>query len=314
LYPSEEAVAVTLERVTVRVPATVANLGAGFDVLAAAVGVHAEVTLAPADRPRVVVAGADVPQDGSNLVYRSAAAAAASLGYRGAFALTATSPIPLRSGLGSSAAAIVGGVVAATRLLGAAPEPDRLLALAAQIEGHPDNVAAALMGGVVVVARDEVGLRWAKVTPALPLAVALAVPELEIETGQARQLLPAQVSREDAVFNLGQVALLVAALAQGRGDLLRRALGDRLHQPYRAALVPGFDAVVAAAREAGAYGAVLSGSGPTVAALAPPEAAAAAGAAMQEAFRRVGVASRAIVTAIEPRGALDDAPDAARDA
>jgi homoserine kinase len=314
LHPSEEAVTVTLERVTVRVPATVANLGAGFDVLAAAVGIHAELTLAPADRPRVVVTGADVPQDGSNLIYRSAAAAAEALGYRGAFSLMATSPIPLRSGLGSSAAAIVGGVVAATRLLGGPTDPDGLLTLAARIEGHPDNVAAALLGGVVVVARDGVGLRWAKVTPAVPLAVALAVPELEIETARARRILPAQVSREDAVFNLGQVALLVAALAQGRGDLLPRALGDRLHQPYRAALVPGFDDVVAAAREAGAYGAVLSGSGPAVAALAPPAAAAAVGTAMQEAFRRVGVASRAIVTAIEACGALDDVPDVARGA
>ncbi|MDR7423293.1 MAG: homoserine kinase [Armatimonadota bacterium] len=298
--------AVTLERATVRVPATVANLGAGFDVLGAAVGLHAEITLEPADGPQVSVAGADVPQDDSNLIYRSAVVAAQMLGYRGAFALRATSPIPQRSGLGSSAAAIVGGVVAATRLLGGSPEPDRLLALAAEIEGHPDNVAAALFGGVVVVARDEGGFRWVKVTPALPLAVALAVPALEVETDRARRLLPAQVAREDAVFNLGQVALLVAALGQGRGDLLRGALGDRLHQPYRAALVPGFERVVAAAVEAGAYGAVLSGSGPTVAALAAPEVAAAAGEAMQDAFRRAGVGSRVIVTAVETRGALDE--------
>jgi homoserine kinase len=310
LYLSEARVSVALERVTVRIPATVANLGAGFDVLAAAVGLHAEITLAPADRPQVAVSGADVPQDGSNLIYRSAAAVAETLGYGGAFALTATSPIPLRAGLGSSAAAIVGGVVAASRLLGGPLEPDDLLALAARIEGHPDNVAGALLGGVVAVARGEGGFRWAKVTPALPLAVALVVPDLQVETDQARRLLPAQVSREDAVFNLGQVALLVAALSQGRGDLLRHALGDRLHQPYRAALVPGFDRVVAAAVASGAYGAVLSGSGPTVAALAPPDAAAAAGAAMQDAFRRAGVASRVIVTAVESRGALDESRDA----
>jgi homoserine kinase len=301
---------VTLERVTVRVPATVANLGAGFDVLAAAVGLHAEITLAPADRPRVAVSGVDVAQDASNLIYRSAAGVAEALGYRGAFALTATSRIPLRAGLGSSAAAIVGGLVAAGRLLGGPVEPDALLARAAQIEGHPDNVAGALLGGVVVVARDGDGFRWAKVTPALPLAVALVVPDLEVETESARRLLPAQVSRDDAVFNLGQVALLVAALGQGRGDLLRRALGDRLHQPYRAALVPGFDRAVAAAVDAGAYGAVLSGSGPTMAALAPPGAAAAAGAAMQDAFRRAGVGSQVIVTAVETRGALETARDA----
>ncbi len=296
---------VALDRVTVRVPATVANLGAGFDVLAAAVGVHAEITLEPATAPRVAVSGVAVPQDVSNLIYRSAAAVAAQAGYRGAFALQAHSPIPMRSGLGSSAAAIVGGAVAASRLLGESLDADALLRVAADLEGHPDNVAAALFGGVVVVTRDGEAFRCIRIVPTLPLAVVLAVPGIEIDTAAARRLLPVQVSREDAVFNLGHAALLVAALVQGRADLLRGALGDRLHQPYRAPLVPGFNDVVAAAVGAGAYGAVLSGSGPTVAALVPPAAASEVGEAMRDAFRQAGVDSRAIVTAIEPRGALE---------
>lgn len=298
--------AVALDRVTVRVPATVANLGAGFDVLAAAVGVHAEVTLEPASSPRVEVTGVKVPQDASNLMYRSAAAVASAAGYRGAFALQAHSPIPLRSGLGSSAAAIVGGAVAASRLLGDSLDADALLRVAVDLEGHPDNVAAALFGGVVVVTRNGASLRWARLLPALSLAVVLAVPALQIETAVARQALPQQVSREDAVYNLGHVALLVTALAQGRADLLGDALRDRLHQPYRARFVPGFERVVAAAIAAGAYGAVLSGSGPTVAALADPPAAKAVADAMRDAFQRAGVDSRAIVTEIEGRGALED--------
>ncbi len=297
--------AVAVDRVTVRVPATVANLGAGFDVLAAAVDVRAEVTLGPAETPRVATTGVAVPQDASNLMYRSAAAVASTLGYRGAFALQAHSPIPLRSGLGSSAAAIVGGAVAASRLLGDALDADALLRIAAGLEGHPDNVAAALFGGVVVVAREGEVFRWARLIPALPLSVALAIPALQIDTAAARQALPAQVSREDAVFNLGHTALLVTALAQGQPELLRQALRDRLHQPYRKHLVPGFERVVAAAVDAGAYGAVLSGSGPTVAALAPPAAARVVGEAMRAAFESAGVASQVIVTSIDGRGALE---------
>ncbi len=292
------------DRVRVSVPASVANLGAGFDCLAAAVGVRAEIALARSAAPIVAVSGAQVPQDPSNLVYRSAAAVAEVAGYAGAFELRAYFPIPLRSGLGSSAAAIVSGVVAAARLLDAPLDTNGLLNLAVTLEGHPDNVAAALLGGVVVVARNGTGLRWSRVTPSLPLAVVLAIPDLEVETAAARQVLPEVVSLPDAVFNLGQVALLVTALSQGRADLLRDALCDRLHQPYRASLVPGFEAVVEAARAGGAYGAVLSGSGPTVAALSPPEATAVVGAAMCDAFAASGVESRVVVTEVDPSGAV----------
>ncbi len=297
--------AVALERVTVRVPATVANLGAGFDVLAAAVGVHAEITLAPAPSPQVAVTGVDVPQDASNLIYRSAVTVAGHVGYTGAFALQAHSPIPLRGGLGSSAAAIVGGVVAASRLLGDLLKPDDLLRIAAELEGHPDNVAAALLGGIVVVTLDGGVLRWARILPGFPLGVVLVTPALQVDTAAARAVLPAQVKLEDAVYNLGHAGLLLVGLAQGQPDLLRHALSDRLHQPHRRHLVPGFDRVVAGAIAAGAYGAVLSGSGPTVAALTPPEFARAVADAMIKAFQRAGVGSRAVVTGIEAHGALD---------
>ncbi|MDR7522012.1 MAG: homoserine kinase [Armatimonadota bacterium] len=293
------------ERVRVSVPASVANLGAGFDCLAAAVGIRAEIALARAASPAVAVTGVAVPQDETNLIYRSAAAVAERVGYAGAFELRASFPIPLRGGLGSSAAAIVGGAVAATRLLEAPLDADALLELATSFEGHPDNVAAALLGGVVIVAQNSAAIRWTRIVPPGSPAVVLAIPALEVETAKARQVLPDRVSREDAVFNLGHTALLVAALAQGRKDLLRVALHDRLHQPYRAPLVPGFGAVVDAAQRAGAYGAVLSGSGPTVAALAPPEAAPSVGEAMRRAFGQAGVESRVVVTEIDPRGALD---------
>jgi homoserine kinase len=293
------------DRVTVRVPATVANLGAGFDVLAAAVGIHAEVTVARAAAPSVRVPGPAVPQDTSNLIYRSAEAVAAVVGYCGAFAVEAQVSIPTHSGLGSSAAAIVGGVVAANRLLGDPLDNGQILRLAAGIEGHPDNVAGALFGGVVVVSRNGEVYHWTRILPNVLLSVVLAVPALEVPTSAARSLLPVQVSREDAVFNLGRATLLVAALAQGREDLLRHALDDRLHQCYRAPLVPGLEQVIAAAGRAGAHGAVLSGSGPTVAALSPPGAAPAVGEAMRQAFAGTGVESQVVITTIEPRGAVD---------
>ncbi len=293
------------DRVTVRVPATVANLGAGFDVLAAAVGIHTEVTVARTATPSVRVPGPGVPQDTSNLIYRSAEAVGAVVGYCGAFAVEAQLSIPTHSGLGSSAAAIAGGVVAANRLLGERLDDSQILRLAADIEGHPDNVAGALFGGVVVVSRNGEAYHWTRILPSVSLSVVLAVPALEVPTLAARSLLPAQVSREDAVFNLGRATLLVAALAQGREDLLRYALDDRLHQSYRAPLVPGLEQVIAAAGQAGAHGAVLSGSGPTVAALAPPAVAAAVGGAMRQAFADAGVESQVVMTTIEQRGALD---------
>jgi homoserine kinase len=302
---SEDGMTVAVGRVTVRVPATVANLGAGFDVLAAAVGVHAEITVEASAAARVSAPNLDVPQDASNLIYRSAAAVARAAGHTGAFAVEVRSPIPLRSGLGSSAAAIVGGLVAANHLVGAGLDAEALLGLAAQIEGHPDNVGAALLGGVVIVVSDGARYRWLRLAPAMPLAVVLVTPALQIETAAARRVLPRAVSREDAVFNIGRASLLVAALAQGRPDLLGDALQDRLHQPYRASLVPGFERVKAAAITAGAYGAVLSGSGPTIAALAAPPAAPAVAGAMQGAFGDAGLTSRANLTAIEPQGALD---------
>jgi homoserine kinase len=300
-------VVVALDRVTVRVPATVANLGAGFDVLAAAVGLYASVTLQPAPSPRVTVLGPSVPQDATNLTYRSAAAVAQAVGYTGAFLLQADSPIPLRSGLGSSAAAIVGGAVAASRLLGDSLDAGALLDLAIRLEGHPDNVAAALFGGVVIVTRDGTEWRCAQFAPALRVSVVLAIPDIQVETVVARQVLPSEISRDDAVHNIGRAARLVAALAAGRAEWLRGALGDRLHQPYRARFVPGFDRVVKAAERAGAYGAVLSGSGPTVAALAEPAAAEGVAAAMRDAFAAGGVSCRTLVTEITSQGALEHA-------
>lgn len=293
--------------VEVSVPATIANLGPGFDALGAAVTLRDRFRVELADRPSVLFSGEDaeaLAQEAAPLVPRAAEAVARRAGREAAFAIRADLAIPPARGLGSSAASIVGGLVAANHLLGTPLTREALLEMAAEIEGHPDNVAAALLGGVVIVAAEDGHLRYGRVLPRLDLHIALAVPDRRIATEEARALLPRTVPLQDAVFNLSRAALLVTALLTGDAALLPAALDDRLHQPYRARLLPGFSAVVAAAREAGAYGAVLAGSGSTVAAFVPAARASMVGEAMRQTFRRHEVAADIRLVQIDPDGAI----------
>ena len=297
--------------IRVRVPATTANLGPGFDALGLALRLHNTVSLEEAEEPRIEIEGEGamaLPRDASHLAYRAALAvvdAVRSRGGRGgvprAFRLRQHNRIPLARGLGSSAAAIVGGAAAANALLGRPLDEQALIDLAAGMEGHPDNVAPALLGGLVVCVATEAGkIRYTRLIPKR-LRVVIAIPEFAVSTAEARRLLPDQVPFRDAVFNVTRTALLVAALADGRTDLLDEATRDRLHQPYRAALVPGLDAVFAAARDAGAHGVALSGSGPTVVAFG---GAAGIGEAMRRAFQASGAECRAIEADVDPDGTV----------
>lgn len=292
--------------VTVRVPATTANLGAGYDCLGLALALHNEVTLSRADLPSVEIEGegADsLPRNGDHLVLRAVAAAAGAAERElPPLALRQVNRIPLARGLGSSSAAIVGGVVAANELFGLGLSARQLLDLATQVEGHPDNVAPALLGGLTVCCsvENEVLVKRLEVAPGL--ACVVAIPDFEVATHQARRALPETVPHADAVFNLCRVGLSVAALISGEFALLGEAMRDRLHQPYRAHLVPGMDDAIAAALAAGAHGACLSGSGPTIAAFVSA-AGEEVGAAMEKAFTRAGVRARAQVLALSAEGA-----------
>lgn len=295
--------------VTVRVPATSANLGPGFDALGLALRLHNTVSIEPADSPEIGIEGEGertLPRDASHLVYQAAAAVAARAAEVGkapgirAFRITQRNAIPLARGLGSSAAAIVGGAVAANALLGGPLDQQALLDLATEMEGHPDNVAPALLGGLVVCTRTPTGVRWMRLAPP-PLKVVLAVPDYPVSTEEARRRLPARVPFPDAVFNVTRAALLVAALTGGRPDLLDEATQDRLHQPYREHLIPGLQEVFAAARRAGAYGVALSGSGPAVLAFGD---AAGIGPAMAQAFEAAGSASRILRAEFDITGAV----------
>jgi homoserine kinase len=287
--------------ITVRVPATSANLGPGFDALGLALRLYNTLTIEPAPSPQIEIDGegaTTLPRDPSHLAYQAAMAVVARVGDaddRGheatplrAFRLRQHNRIPLARGLGSSAAAIVGGAVAANALLGGPLDQQTLLDLATEIEGHPDNVAPALVGGLVVCTRSAAGVRWMRLAPP-SLKVVLAVPDYLVSTDEARRRLPARVPFPDAIFNVTRAALLVAALTGGRPDLLDEATQDRLHQPYREQLVPGLSEVFSAARRAGAYGVALSGSGPAVLAFGD---APGIGPAMARAFEATGAECR----------------------
>ncbi len=236
----------------VRVPASSANLGPGFDVLAAALALHVEVEVVETGT-FAVETDLEIARDRRNLCVRAFERLHSSDG----FTFRISSTIPLSGGLGSSAAAIVAGLVAADHLF----ELDAdLFALACEIEGHPDNVAAALYGGVCVCGEGRV----ARIDPPTGLEGLLVVPHAAVRTAQARAALPAEVPMEDAVHNVACTALLTLGLARGDWDLVGRGLDDRLHEPYRAHLYPRSAQLVQDARDLGALGATISGAGPTV--------------------------------------------------
>ncbi len=296
--------------VIVSVPASTANLGAGFDCLALALELRNRIEVTDLGSGtglelRVEGEGADqLPRDGRNLMVRAMERVFQVVGRRpaGRLSLRAVNGIPLGSGLGSSAATIVGGLAAANALVQGGLDSAALLRLAYELEGHPDNVAAAVYGGLVLVSAEGDVLQ-AQAVPVLPLRVVIALPALRLSTAEARAALPAQVPLADAVFNVGHALFTVQALASGDEALLRWAVADRLHQPYRQKLIPGFAAVEAAARAAGAAAVALSGAGPSLVAFAG-EGHAAIAAAMEAAFGAHGLAARTFVLPVAKEGVM----------
>jgi homoserine kinase len=274
-------------QVHVRVPATTANLGSGFDILGLALQLYNVFTVTSTSEPGWQVSlapGIRLPADDRNLVFQAARTLFTRVGVTPpGLHLALTMHIPLARGLGSSSSAIVGGLLAANQLTGNTLDRDTLLAMAIALEGHPDNVTPALVGGLTLSYTVAAQHRYLTLPCPAELTLVVAIPDFELSTAQARAVLPAQVSRADALFNCSRTALLVHALHSRQYELLTTAMEDRLHQPYRAALVPGMTAAIAAGYAAGARGVALSGAGPTLLALADtaPEAVAAA---LQEAF------------------------------
>jgi homoserine kinase len=302
-------------RISVDVPATTANLGAGFDALALALDlaviVHVEAVdlrHGPAVRVEVRDEGAgQLPTGRRNRFVSSLVDGLAAAGLDGdavGWRVQMVNAIPISRGLGSSASATVAALVVADSLSGGALGQSRILELADRAEGHADNAAAALLGGFCVTTHAVEGPRAVRFDPPEGLLAALYIPDRPLSTSAMRGALPRSVPFRDAVHNVGAAAITVAALAQGRVELLGVGTTDRLHEPYRASVYPELPELVAAARGAGAMGACLSGAGSTVVAFCDaPVAAATVASAMERRALELGMPGRAAVHAARAEGA-----------
>jgi homoserine kinase len=296
--------------VKVRVPATVANLGPGYDSLGAAIRMHLEIEIEPR-RDSIEIAvegeGADqLPADESNLVIRSMNTFFDHVGRRpSGFAVRVRNPIPLAAGLGSSAAATVGGLFAARAVTGRTVPQTEMIQLATAIEGHADNVMPALVGGLVVCYRGEGDddVRYFRVDPSDRLVPIVAVPREGFPTKAARKALPSEVKFADAQFTASRAALLVAAVAAGAGaDVLADAMSDRLHEPHRLKLMPETAAVYDEIQRAG-LPVALAGAGPSLLLVVPRPESATRAEQVRRICRERRAGWRVFVSEWEPEGA-----------
>lgn len=255
--------------IRVRIPATSANLGAGFDCLGLAVNLYNYVDMAESDRVEISSTdGTWVPTTKENMIYSSAAHLYEICGKKlEGLKLVQQNNIPMTRGLGSSSACIIGGLMGANTLLGSPFSKAELVDIASDIEGHPDNTTPALLGGIVTAVLDENKVYWVKQEVQNALRLVAIIPDFKLSTAMARQCLPKEVSHMDARFNLSRAALFSASLLQGKYENLKIAVNDKLHQPYRMKLIEHADEVFSKAYELNAYGVYISGAGPTIMAL-----------------------------------------------
>lgn len=302
-----------VSKVTVTVPATTANLGPGFDCIGAALTLHNrfEFSLLPnAEQPFVIeVTGLEaerVKTDESNLAYRSFVYCYQQLGrIPPPIYMKLDLGYPLARGLGSSATAIVGGLVGANLIAGSPLSQAAVMAMAITLEGHPDNVVPALIGGCRLAALTASGA-WTicDVPWHNSIVPVIAIPDFELSTAEARRVLPSEYSRADAIFNMAHLGLLLRGLQTGDADWLCTALQDRIHQPYRRYLIQGYEAVEKAALDAGAYGLVISGAGPTLLALTNVDRAGKVESAITEAWSAEGIKVQGMTLQLDLHGAV----------
>jgi homoserine kinase len=296
--------------ITIRIPATSANLGPGFDALGLALDLWNETVITLAIEYSVQVNGEGrekISAGENNLIVRSAQGLAEFVGKRlPPFHLDCVNRIPLSSGLGSSAAAKLTGLLGANALLGKPLSKDEILNLATEMEGHPDNVAPALLGGLVVSTVENGRVLAHKVNleedSASPIHITVVLPDFHLSTQQARLALPDHVTMKDAVYNLSRAAMVTEAFRTADLDLLGKAMTDTLHQPYRLQLIPGGREAMGAAREAGAAAAAISGAGPSIIAFSAQRDPA-IGEAMTRAFEGAGHSARTFQVKISHHGA-----------
>ena len=259
-------------KITVRIPASTTNLGPGFDVFGLALQLYSTITLEITENDtQVIVTGVDaekIPSSTDHVAYQAVKYIYKRSGtpLPNGLKLSISNGIPAIRGLGGSGTAILGGMLTANVLCGYPFANTDILDFATAIEGHPDNVAASLYGGFVISMQEQQHIHTIKLNCDPSLHIVLAIPEFTLSTKKARDILPKTVDFTDAIYNISRSSLLIASIATGKLENLPLAMADRLHQPYRSTLIPGFDDVVDAAISAGALSIALSGAGPTIAA------------------------------------------------
>lgn len=299
-----------MNRVTVTVPATTANIGVGFDCLGAALTMSNEFQFVVVDnntKLKIMVEGAEAYKVGlgdSNLLYRSLVELYRQIGQTPPnLEITIGLGVPLSRGLGSSATAIVGGLLGANSLAGNPLSQAEIMELAISLEGHPDNVVPALKGNCLLSVADSGTWQIVEIAWHQDIIPIVAIPNFELSTREARSVLPKKYLLSDAIFNVSRMGLLIRALETNNGSWLRTALADRLHQPYRQQLIKGYHAVREAAIAAGAYGLVISGAGPTLLALTDVAHQRQVVEAIETAWKAIGVRSQVQAVAINRHGA-----------
>ena len=299
------------QKVVVDVPATTANLGPGFDCLGAALDLNNRFAMrrieGSGERFELIIEGTEgshLRGGPDNLVYRAAQRVWKAANMEPvALEARVRLAVPPARGLGSSATAIVAGLMGANALVGEPLSKEKLLELAIDIEGHPDNVVPSLLGGLCITAKAA-SQRWRVVRCEWISSVkaVVAIPSIRLSTSEARRAMPKAIPISDAVVNLGALTLLLQGLRTGNGDLIADGMHDRLHEPYRWRLIKGGDDVKAAALEAGAWGCAISGAGPSIIALCAEDKGQAVSRAMVKAWEAAGVASRAPVLNLQTSG------------
>ncbi len=294
--------------VKIRVPGTTANCGPGFDSVGISCSIYndLELTLSEHGNLNIIIEGSGkgiIPTDARNIVCSAVQAVLTRVeqNYKG-ITIKMDNHIPLARGLGSSAAAIVGGLLAANAATGSQLDKQELFNMATNIEGHPDNVAPALFGGITLSVMEASGARCLRFMPPNDLSMVVAIPKFTLSTKAAREVLPQTISFADACFNVSRTALLIGSLCKGEFQHLKYALEDKLHQPYRERLIPGMQDVFQAAIDQGALGATISGAGPCLMAFTQCNQKA-IGTAMVQAFQDHGIQATYLVLSIDTEGA-----------